>query len=521
MSSGLGLDLGAGLTKLARASAGDGHGRASVAPVRLAHTAVAYRGLSARIPSAGPGSRRDAGAPGDIRHDGFPAVLAGESARQPAADGRTPAQVAHEFLRLFLGAEATPAALAAAVPPGGAGELEAILAGLGGASPRLLPTPVAILLYLRHSRPEVAPITRFIVGDLGASSVTMSLCTVTGYRTRVVDFARVAGTSRGEADTRDYADVGGRVPLLIEGLALALTGQAAGQDPAGRAVAVRRWRELEDALGSDEQRARLDAVLDEAMADPARHGGTVALRVGGAAVSAASLLAACAPTADRCAMELTRLLRRQGDPAWLRSGTATTRVVLAGGLAVLRPVRAALLAAAGLDPSAPGAGAIELSDAERLYAAAFGAALVSAGLAEPGDRYPYGLRLPVHRLVRDRLVTSHLELATAGSIAFDLADPVYAQDGGTNVQVLIRPTASASGTGPDRPIPLEVVMAGRDTAGPAAFCPAPAPPPGRYHVGVRGDPSGAALVLQPVDGGELLSYPLAEHQVAPQAADSG
>jgi hypothetical protein len=524
MSGGLGLDLGTGLTKLACAAANGQEGEAGVTPVRMAQTAVTYHGPTARIPLIGPGSEPGARSPGEDRYDGFPVMLDDGSEAWPAGPGRLPAEIAHEFLRLFLdageraNAGASSAPLAAAVPPGGrAGELAAILTALGRPSPRLLATPVAILLYLRHSRPEIAPATRFVVCDLGAGSVTLSLCAVTGQQIRVVDSAQVTGTSSWETDTRGYADVGERLPMLIEGLAVALTENAGTPETDAQVMSVRRWRELEQALSDDGQRARLDAVLEQALADPTRYAGTVALRIGDVAVTAAQFLRACDPVADRCATELTRLLRRQGDPAWRRPGAAaTTRVVLAGGLGVLSPVRAALLRAAGLRSAASG-GALELDDTERLYAPAFGAALVSAGLADPGDRYPHALRLPVHRQVRGQIVTSHLELAASGSIALDREDPVFAQAEGESIQVLIRASGDAD---PGYPVPVEVVMADSDTAEPAAFSPAPAPPPGVYHIGVRGHPSGAAVVLQPVDGGKLLSYPLAGQGTAPQTNGS-
>ena len=347
--------------------------------------------------------------------------------------------------------------------------------------------------------------------DLGAATVTLSLCALTGHRLQVVDFSQVTGTSSWQADTRDYAGADERLPFLVEGLALALTGG----DPTDQAMAVRRWRELEDALADDERRDRLGAVLEQALADPVRYSGTVALRIGGVAVTAAQVLRACAPIADRCAGDLTRLLRRQKDPAWLRSGAAT-RVVLTGGLSTLRPLRAALLSAAGLDPAAPGPGAVALDNAEALYAPAFGAALVAAGLAEPGDRYPHALRLPVHRQVRDRIVLGHLELAAAGSIDLDVAEPVFARGSSASTEVLIR---AADRT--DKAIPVEVVMVGDGAVKPAVFGPAEPPPQGVYHVGVRGHPSGAAIVLRPAAGGDLLSYPLAPQEAVSQEGDDG
>jgi len=81
-------------------------------------------------------------------------------------------------------------------------------------------------------------------------------------------------------------------------------------------------------------------------------------------------------------------------------------VVLGGGLSLLTPLRAALLTGAGLDPSAPtapGGAVIEPDHHTRLVAPALGAALVAAGQVTPGDRCPLGLRMLVHRRIRDQV----------------------------------------------------------------------------------------------------------------------
>ncbi len=438
-------------------------------------------------------------------------------AHGPAGAGRSAADVTHEFLRLFVDTadrDGPPAgqALVAAVRPDCPAELTAVFSALSRPAPRLLPTPVAILLYLRHTRPDLAPGRHFIVCDLGASAVTLSLCALAGPRLLVADFARITGWPSAQAAAPD--DAGGRRPLLVEVLAMALTG-AGGTGAGGTgATPVRRWRELEDALADDEQRERLDAVLEAALADPTRYRRTVALRVGDTAVTAADVLRACAPLAERCAAELSQLIRRQEDPAWWRAGAIS--VVLTGGLSTLRPVREALLSAAGLDPAAPGPDAVTLNDTESLHAPALGAALVAAGLAEPGDRYPHALRLPVHRQVRDRIVTSYLELAPAGSIEVGLVRPVFVRERGGKTRVRIPPAAPEA----DWPVPVEVVLAGGAVAQ-AAFSPAQPPPPGLYHIGVRGHPNGAAIVLQPAEGGDPLSYPLVQQPgTAPQTSGS-
>jgi hypothetical protein len=503
MTTGFGLDLGAGLTKLACVSPG----QTRAVPPRVIPTAIGYRGAAARILD------RADGGPGEARYDGFPALLGDGSAD---LGGRSPAEVTREFLRFLLDdagrsnaarSDATALPIAMAIPPGPAGaELEAIFSALGRPSARMLATPAAVLLYLRDSHPDLASASNFIVCDLGAAAVTLSVCVITGSRLRVLAFSQVFSVPFGPAGTHDHVDAGERRPFLIESLASALSGE----EPADRATRVRRWRELEKALADDEQRERLDAVLEQALADSTRYSGTVALRIGNVTVTAATLLRACTPIADRCATELTRLLRRQRDPAWLRPGEST-RVVLTGGLSTLRPVRAALLSAAGLDPVAPGPGAVVLDGAEALCAPAFGAALVAAGLAEPGDRYPHGLRLPVHRQVRDQLIPGYLNLAAAASIEVDLGEPKFATEPGDKAGVRV-PAAASVGSA----MPVEVVLAGSGTVRPAAFDPGEPPPPGRYHVGVCGHPNGAAIVLRPAGGGDLMSYPLAPLDAAPQ-----
>ena len=371
--------------------------------------------------------------------------------------------------------------------------------------------PVAALLQLRHEDPDLARASRFVVIDTGAGSVDLSLVTATGSRLRVTDSIRLVGRSAWTDDTQPDVP-GNRPPTLAECLVTALAA-AAGAPRASMPgpESVRRWRALESELADDARRDRLEAVLQQAAAARHRHGGTVALRFAGLEVTASQFLDACEPLARRAAAALRQLLSRQAEPRWsLASVGDHPRVVLLGGLTSLSPVRVALLAALGLDPDRPASGLIRPGGIDRLSVAARGAALLAAGQADPGDRYPHELRLQVSRVFIDRMVTEYLQLAAPGVIDLEdsrvmyLTVPGGAGHGG-ELQVTVRPAADP----PDAPpIPVQIIPVGGDEMVPAAFHPAAFPAPGVYRVGVRGAPDGPAVVLQRTDGGQALTYAL-------------
>jgi hypothetical protein len=526
----LGLDLGTGFAKVARYPAGRRPRPGEDLDVTTVATAVTYRRHAGEIPAGYP----DEPQPDAVRCDGFPVMLGTALSATPVSawQGRTPGEVTQSFLKCLLdppdtGAarDAEPADLVVTVPPHGGArpavdeepsavpELWDILTALGRPARRVVAAPVAAMLWLRQHDPDLAAADRIVVVDIGAGCLELSLCTATGHAVRVVDSIRLVGGSAWGDEVLAAAAVGDRPLTLAECLVTALaTASGAGPDPGGRG-SVYSWRAFERALADDRARDRLDAVLQSASAARHRHGSAPALRFGGLEVTASQLLDACEPLAQRSVAALAQLLGRRDDPGWLRFGSGDgTRLVLLGGLSILRPVRAALLASLGLDPERPSEGVIQPADDDLRAAAARGAALLAAGLANPGDRYPHALRLAVNRVVRDKLVSDYLELAPPGSIDLELAQTRYLTVGATAgegryVLVTIRPAAS-NPPGPAS-IPVQIVPSGRDPV-PAAFRWAAPPEPGAYRIGVRGGPDGPAVVLLRDGGGNPLTYPLAE-----------
>jgi hypothetical protein len=528
----LGLDLGTGLAKLAQYPAG-GPARADqeIGVITVA-AAVTYRRHVGEIPAG----YQDEPQPGVVRCDGFPAMLGTTLSAIPVSvwQGRTPGEVTQSLLRCLLdppGTEAVrdedgtePADLVVAVPshagaqpgpgdePSTTSELQDILTALGRPARRVVAAPVAALLWLRQRDPDLAAAGRMVVVDVGAGCVELSLCTATGNAMRVVDSIRLVGGSAWGGGVL-AATVGDRWATLAEYLVTALAAASGVRvAPPGR-ESVSLWRGFERALADGRTRDRLDVVLQSAATARHRHGSAPALRFGGLAVTASQLLDACEPLARQSVAALGQLLGRRDDPAWLRFGPGDgTRLVLLGGLSTLHPVRAALLASLGLDPERPGQGVIRPADDDLLSSVARGAALLAAGLADPGDRYPHALRLAVSRVVRDQLVSEYLELAAPGAIDLELTQTLYLTDGttpgkGSHVLVTIRPVPSDPPG--SAPIPVQIVPKGRDPV-PATFRRAVPPEPGVYRVGVRGGPGGPAVVLQRADGGKPLTYPLAE-----------
>jgi hypothetical protein len=391
-------------------------------------------------------------------------------------------------------------------------EIAELLAALGWVPRRLVAAPVAALLWLREHDPALAGAARVAVIDIGAGSAELSLCTMAGRAVRVVDSIRLVGRSAWEGQLPADAD---RQPTIAECLMMTLAAAAGARiGPRGQAPAY-WWRAFERALADDRVRDRLDAVLQLAAEARHRHGNARALRFGDVDVTASQLLDSCEPLARRCVAALGQLLGRQVDPGWQRFGAGDgTRLVLTGGLGTLRPVRTALLSSLGLDPGRPG-GVVQAGTGALLDAVAQGAALLAAGLADPGDRYPHALRITVNRVVRDRLETGSLQLTAPGTVDLERPGTVYLLDdsGGTArpLLVTVRPPTAPPAAG-EEPIPVQVAPVGGE-AMPAVFQPAAPPEPGIYRVGVRGGPDGPAVVLQPVAGGEPLAYRLAEPDV--------
>jgi hypothetical protein len=534
----LGLDVGTGMTKLTRY-----HGDARLTSV-IVPTAVLYRGLASRIPDVSAGGETP---PDAVRCDGFPAMLGVTSFdRIGAWGGRTPAEVTQSFLRRLLNrADGEEGDLVITVPPAGAPggrtldgravaggtELVEILGALGHPPQRVLPAPIAALTYLRRKHRALADATRFAICDIGAGGMSLALCTATAGGAQLADVVRMTGAAAwsdgiapaGRPVPGRRPATGARPVTLAECLVaeMARIGGAPAAGP-GDGRAVHRWRALEAVLtGAGEEGSPghgLRRVFGAGGRDPVFG----VLRFADVQVTVTQVLEACSPLADSAGAALTGLLVRQADPGWHRFGPgAATRIVLTGGLAGLGPIRAALLRAAGLDPRDPGDAVVEAGPGPvvRLYAPAFGAALVAAGQADPTVRYPYAVRLSVHRAVRDRIEASYLELAAADTVAPDQAEtPIRSADG---EPVVVTVPASPGPVPLTAALPAQLVPGGGAAPVPAEFRPAPSPPAGDYRISVSGDPAGMAIVLHSLKEDRKLRYVLRPPGSAGAAGSAG
>ncbi len=516
MTTAIGLDFGSGLTKLARCRPDAGNGPAELITWPPTPTAVAFHDLSSEIPGLTDFPAPETGAARSVRCDGFPAML-GPADKAPSFHGRTSGELSREFLRLLFAAAGVPTdkpgnpvPLVVVVPPEPRGldgpdpgpidsdRMRTLLVTLRRPPRRMLASPVATILYLRHRSRDLADVTHFIVADAGAAVITLSLCTVEDGRVRVQESARIFGTAPWKTRTpaKEAKESKDRRALLAEALISAIAGEKA--TPTTSARQIKRWRALENELADSSKRERLDAVLTKAARDPRRFGVTPALDLGDLRATAEQVIAGCEPVAAGASEELTDLIEHWPGPAQ----SDVSRIVLTGGLMALRPLRTALLSAAGLDPDEHDERSVPLDHDERLSAAARGAALVAAGQADPGDLYPHGLRLLMHRQVGDRLEESNAELSP-GTVDTDATDPVFLRDDdGRRLQVKICESGSTAPT--SRPIPVELVRGAH--AEPALFLSARPPQAGSYEIGVAGGPDGTSIVLEPADGGDPLRF---------------
>jgi hypothetical protein len=496
----IGLDLGTGLTRIARHTDDDEFRTVSVP------TAVLYRGLEGEIPPFSSGVEEPAAG---TRCDGFPMLLGGTRQGQiPEWGSRTPIEAAQAFLRLLLSRGRSAdgdLVVAVSATPGKLGE---ILSAIGEPPRRMVPAPAAAVAYLRHARPDLAAATRFIVCDLGAGSVSIALCAAGPRATVVIDHIDLLGAAAWSDDTEPLASNDGRPDTLTEKLvsALAMTQGAT----LGRSVY--RWRGLEAALrqsGGDWPRALTDGV-----SGPWSATRVPVLRFADLELTAGEFLGACAPLAHRAGSALRTLLKRQPDRGWRDvPGPVGIRMVLLGGLSVLWPVKESLLRAAGLDPRAPGPALVDLDTASRLEAAARGAALLAAGKAGARESYPHLLRLPVHRLIRGEARVEYIPLAAAGTIDYEQPERLLLDAVGEPYLVMVRQGRT--------PLPIEIVPNGTGTPMPAVLAPSTSPEPGRYRIAVGGGPDGVTVALHRADGPGDHRYTLIGFADSSGAAGAG
>ena len=525
-----GLDLGTALTKFARYPAAAGYTqRAAPGPdaaAGMAPSAVVYHQLGSDIPLLSSAGEHP---PLTVRCDGFPLML--ETRPHGFVErwgGRTAAEVAQTYLRCLRLAEApADGNLVVAVPPhvapppsaglfgsgaaaGPAQQAQAavpdILTALGRTPSQVVAAPVAAVAYLRHTRPELAGVTRFIVCDVGAGSMSFALCVVGPHSTRLADCVRLTGSAAWSGDNVGFTEPGDWSPPLIEFLITEL-GRKAGVPACDRPV--RRWRGLEWLLS---QRGDWPSVVRNAPGPriPSQEGSKQ--RIADLRVTADQLLSACSPLAERAAAALRTVIRAQSPDDWRPAGDgAGPKIVFLGGLTGLGPVRAALLAAVGADPADPGEAEVRLDPATRLGAVAQGAALVASGQVRLSQPYPHGLRLPVHYVAGDRLESTDLELAAAGTIEYEQPERMLLDAQGEPLTVEVRP-------GP-APFPLQVDLYGSGRTMPASFQTAAMPLAGRYRIAVGGGASGASgvsVALHPVTGAGAVRLVLSDLADLPQ-----
>jgi len=396
----VGLDLGTALTKIARYPADSGQpdsGEPGTAALAIKPSAVSYHQLGSEIPAFSSAGEQP---PLTVRCDGFPLML--ESRPQGCVNiwgGRTAAEVTQAYLRCLLAADelgdgelvvAVPAHAATLVSTGGLfgsprpasarplpqvqAAVPDILTALGRPPSRVVAAPVAAVAYLRHTRPELKDVTRFIVCDIGAGAISFALCEVGSRATRLADCVRLTDSAVWNADSGGFTEAMDVSCPVVERLIIELA-RKVGTPP--RDWSARRWRGLEWLLRQHGDWPSIVRNADGPLGPPQ---GDTEQPIADLRVTTDQLLAVCSPLARRGAEALRSIIRGQQKDDWRVTGRRTgPKIVFLGGLGGLGPVRAALLKAAGADPAYPGDAEVRLDAETRLGAVAQGAALVAAG----------------------------------------------------------------------------------------------------------------------------------------------
>ncbi|MFF4353625.1 hypothetical protein [Streptomyces sp. NPDC001530] len=324
---------------------------------------------------------------------------------------------------------------------------------------RPLGTPHAVLALLRHS--GSAADGRYVVCDLGARAADISVCAVTGHSVALVDaVSRAPAEGLGDGfDAALLADAG----LPADAAALSAL------------AAVRR---------EDGAAQRLQSLLARAERSPGVYDSTTVHWLGDRQVRAGVV--------RRSLAAVTTVLDTALDG--FRVGGRPSLVAV-GGLSRLSPLHDHLGARHEL-VALPGEGT------DPCHAAVLGAALVAAGLVDPGDRYPHAVCVGTHRMVAGELRTEELEISPAGTLEPG-APPVFAESGGQRVRI-----RAAQGAQREVVVSVRAVPGGAGVPVRSVRVP-PGSPGERCHLGIRLSVEGIAhLVLQPVGAGAGTELPL-------------
>jgi hypothetical protein len=408
----------------------------------------------ARLAVAGPGAGppRPVPLPGEVPGEGLP-LSAGARGRPMAA--------LREAYGAYLARYGPPTGAVVVLPRRTARELAgpatAALTAEGCQRVRVIGAAHALLALVRQTPGAAAGTGEYLVCDAGARAVDAARCTLTGPSVFLRATAEATGPS-------------GRLGSELDMALLAAAGLP-DDDEGHRLLAVAR---MDDPGGR-----RLGLTVARAVRRPDPFDDTPVHRLGDRDVTAGTVRTSLPPLIDA----VRRALAEVAAP----SGAAPRPPLLvAGGLARLEPLTRQLEESHQIVPLP--------TDVDPGYAAVAGGALVAAGLADPGDRYPYAVRISTHSRTAGRLHTEELELAAPGTLEPG-GGTVFATRDGRPAEVLADTAARrplrVEAVGPDgRPVPLP------DVALPAGT------PDGLCRVGVRvGADGAAALVLCPVAQG--------------------
>ncbi|MEU9573192.1 hypothetical protein AB0D62_25645 [Streptomyces massasporeus] len=409
-----------------------------------------YARLAVARPGVGP--PRPVHLPGEVPGEGLP-LSAGARGRPVAA--------LREAYGAYLAEYGPPAGAVVVLPRRTARELAgpaaAALAAEGCPRVRVIGAAHALLALVRHAPGAAAGSGEYLVCDAGARAVDAARCTLTGRSVLLRATAEATGPS-------------GRLGAALDTALLAAAGLP-DDDEGHRLLAVARQ--------DDPGGRRLGLTVARALRRPDPFDDTPVHRLGDRDVTAGTVRTSLPPLIDA----VRRALAEVAAPP----GPATRPpVLLAGGLARLEPLTRQLEETHRVVPPP--------ADVDPGYAAVTGGALVAAGLADPGDRYPYAVRISTHSRSAGRLRTEELELATPGTLEPG-GDTVFATRDGRPAEVLADAAAR-------RPLRVEAVGSdGRPVPLPDVTLPVGAPE-GLCRIGVRVGADGvAALVLSPVTQG--------------------